>query len=279
MKVFLSLFLGALISSTSPVSLLAQSAKIEANASNSNKNKDSQENISTEEHQVIVKEYCDFLNAVVTDDPHGFYEEWMEADPETACIIRSGTPGSYSYSVVKGKEDMSIAQVNLLNQARYCNWLENGQPAGPQSKKTTEEGVYTLGGEKIIDVNSEATHLLKDGIKDDAEKSFNVDPQLMMDPAAIEEAGKALKRDLGILGENTSTSQITSVPFGVQVEGGTLNSMDPNPNVFTIVQNHPAASNACSTSSQHIEPALKEQTQQSIEKVISSFSTQLQNHY
>ncbi|HLB34918.1 MAG TPA: hypothetical protein VJK54_11890 [Chthoniobacterales bacterium] len=314
MKVFLSLFLGALISSTSPVSLLAQSAKIEANASNSNKNKDSQENISTEEHQVIVKEYCDFLNAVVTDDPHGFYEEWMEADPETACIIRSGTPGSYSYSVVKGKEDMSIAQVNLLNQARYCNWLENGQPAGPQSEKTTEDGVYTLKGDKVVVVNPNTTYFLKsdnnqetgskttersleDQVGQRAEittnyelrtancdnSSENLNCYLMMDPAAIEEAGKALKRDLGISGENALQAQTISVLSGsrtAELSRFTENATDStNSNVFTIIQNHTASSNAFSASSQHIDPSLKEQTQQSIEKVISSFSTQLQNHY
>src|SRR3990167_1197016 len=158
MKVFLSFVLGTLISFSSAI---AQSAKIEANASDNNKNKQTQESFSTEEHQVTVQEYCDFLNAVAIDDPHGFYEEWMGSDLETACIIRSGTPGNYSYSVVKVKGDMSISEVNLLNQARYCNWLENGHPTGPQSEKTTEDGVYTLKDGDIIVINPNANHLLK----------------------------------------------------------------------------------------------------------------------
>ena len=175
MKLFLPFFLAALIGSTTSNLLLAQcenslevtnqitgcrlkdrleagktgknlpgniTENYESPTANPNKNRDRRELLSEEEHQVTVKEYCDFLNAVATDDPHHFYEEWMGSDPETACILRSGTSGNYSYSVLNGKGGMSISEVNLLNQARYCNWLENGQPTGSQSQKATEDGVY-----------------------------------------------------------------------------------------------------------------------------------------
>ncbi|OHE76842.1 MAG: hypothetical protein A3F67_10105 [Verrucomicrobia bacterium RIFCSPHIGHO2_12_FULL_41_10] len=287
MKVFLSLFLGALISFTSFNSTIAQSVKIETSNSDNNKNRHRQESLSTEEHQVTVQEYCDFLNAVATtEDPHHLYDERMESDPEEACIIRSGIPGNYSYLVVEGKANLSISQVNLFNQARYCNWLENGQLiVSPdfQTRESTEDGVYTLSGEKILGVNSGANHLLRNGLKDNSEKSFNIDPQLMMEPAVIEEAGKALQRGLGFSEKNTSPAQINSGFSNSRIAESsqfTENFMDfTNPNVFTIIQNHTDTSNAFSSSPQHIDPALKDQAQRAIGKVIKNSSTQLHDYY
>jgi len=33
-----------------------------------------------------------------------------------------------------------------LNAARFANWLQNGQPTGPQDASTTEDGAYALNG-------------------------------------------------------------------------------------------------------------------------------------
>ena len=295
MKNFRVLFLVALMSSTSFSNLKSQvENQVRGNRLQvAGINQTTSRRLQSEEHQVTVQEYCDFLNAVGVSDPHRFYEEWMGSDPNTACIARVGTPGNYSYSVVEGKGGMSISEVNVLNQARYCNWLENGQPKGSQTPETTEDGVYTLKGDKVVVVNPNTTYLLKSdnnqdtGDREDrleaigyrlegAERilsgnttancdnsSENLNCYLMMEPAAIEEAGKSFKRELGISEGKESLVQTTST----------------HANVFTIVQNHTSASNTFSSSSQHIDPALKEQTQRGISKVINNASTQLHDHY
>src|SRR3990167_11525100 len=79
---------------------------------------------------VTVRHYCDFLNAVAADDPHHLYDEQIRLDHEDVCIVRAGLPGNYSYSVIEGKGEDPITFVSWFDQARYCNWLENGQPRG-----------------------------------------------------------------------------------------------------------------------------------------------------
>jgi formylglycine-generating enzyme required for sulfatase activity len=39
-----------------------------------------------------------------------------------------------------------VNHVNWGDAARFCNWLQNGQPEGPQTASTTEDGVYALNG-------------------------------------------------------------------------------------------------------------------------------------
>ena len=97
-----------------------------------------------EKHQVTVGEYVDFLNAVAADDSHRLYDERMGSGLEEACIARLGSPESYSYSVMNGRGELPIIYVSWFNQARFCNWLENGKPVGVQNSETTEDGSYTL---------------------------------------------------------------------------------------------------------------------------------------
>src|SRR3990167_6573144 len=111
---------------------------------------------------VTVSQYCDFLNAVAADDSHRLYDEQMGSDRERACIKRAGTPGNYTYSVIEGKGEYPITFVSWFNQARFCNWMENGQPVGPQGPETTEEGSYTLSGatDKMVCLNEGKTYFL-----------------------------------------------------------------------------------------------------------------------
>ena len=41
--------------------------------------------------------------------------------------------------------------VDWYGAARYCNWLHNGLPTGPQDLSTTEDGAYdmAIGGDLI----------------------------------------------------------------------------------------------------------------------------------
>ncbi len=87
--------------------------------------------------------YVQFLNAVAASDTLGIFSTQMESDPRGG-ILRSGTPGSYSYSA---KPDMETKPVNFVSwpdAARYVNWAENGAPVAPAGPGVTEDGSYDL---------------------------------------------------------------------------------------------------------------------------------------
>ena len=64
-----------------------------------------------------------------------------------AGIARSGSSGSYSYSVI-GNGNHPVAYVSWLDAARFTNWLHNGQPTGlGEVNASTEGGAYTLNGD------------------------------------------------------------------------------------------------------------------------------------
>jgi formylglycine-generating enzyme required for sulfatase activity len=85
-------------------------------------------------------EYVDFLNAKASSDTYGLYNPTFENEIRYG-IIRSGTPGNYSYSVKFNMENKPVIFVTWFNCARYCNWLHNGKGDGD-----TETGAYTLNG-------------------------------------------------------------------------------------------------------------------------------------
>jgi formylglycine-generating enzyme required for sulfatase activity len=61
-------------------------------------------------------------------------------------IVRTGSPGSYSYSVAGDWPERPVNYVSWGDAARFCNWLHNGQPARAQDPSTTEDGSYCLNG-------------------------------------------------------------------------------------------------------------------------------------
>ena len=102
-------------------------------------------------YDVTVGQYCQFLNAVAkTADPYGLYNSAMATDFATIKIIQSrDETGGYSYAVGGGYSQAAncpIFEVSWGDAARYCNWLQNGQPTGAQDANTTETGAYTLNG-------------------------------------------------------------------------------------------------------------------------------------
>jgi hypothetical protein len=69
----------------------------------------------------------------------------MATDLNIAGIAQSGSPGSYTYSVI-GSENKPVVYVSLGDTFRFSNWLHNGQPSGLQDASTTEDGAYFLNG-------------------------------------------------------------------------------------------------------------------------------------
>jgi formylglycine-generating enzyme required for sulfatase activity len=61
-------------------------------------------------------------------------------------IHRSGSVGSYAYSVDPDWANRPVNYVSWGDAARFANWLHNGQPMGAQGLTTTEDGAYCLNG-------------------------------------------------------------------------------------------------------------------------------------
>jgi len=101
-------------------------------------------------YDVTIGQYCQFLDAVATtSDPYGLYNSNMAAAMPTVAITRSGSPGGYSYAVTGSYNqgvNCPIFEVSWGDAARFCNWLQNGQPSGAEGDGTTEMGAYNLNG-------------------------------------------------------------------------------------------------------------------------------------
>ena len=106
--------------------------------------------------EVSLHEYTAFLNAVAATDPFNvFWNSQMETDLNIAGISRSGSDGSFSYSVI-GDGNRPVSYVSWYDAARFVNWLHNGQPIGAQGAGTTETGAYNL-----VDFDPDGSNFLK----------------------------------------------------------------------------------------------------------------------
>lgn len=119
-------------------------------------------------YEVTVANYTEFLNAVAKTDTYGLWNNAMQAAASVAGITRSGSQGSYTYTVMTATSGQStysqsgippfktttgvdssqfpITYVSWFNAARFANWMSNGQPVGLQNSTTTENGAYNING-------------------------------------------------------------------------------------------------------------------------------------
>jgi formylglycine-generating enzyme required for sulfatase activity len=113
-------------------------------------------------YEVTNAQYAEFLNAVADTDTYGLYNTSMGSD--YGGITRSGSPGSYTYTTIAGREEMPVNYVTFWDALRFANWLHNGQPTGVQDGTTTEDGAYTITAQGIannsITRNADATIFL-----------------------------------------------------------------------------------------------------------------------
>jgi len=98
---------------------------------------------NTGKYEVTAGQYTEFLNKVAGTDTYGLYSGYMAGGCD---IQRSGSPGSYTYSVAADWANRPVNYVSWGDGARFANWLHNGQPTGPQGLSTTEDGSYFLNG-------------------------------------------------------------------------------------------------------------------------------------
>jgi sulfatase modifying factor 1 len=126
-------------------------------------------------YDVTIGQYCEFLNAVAKTDTYGLYNDNMRFGEwyQNIGITQSGTSGNYSYSVTynaaawskyatdyPGLYPSASAAANACpafsvrwsDAARFCNWLQNGQPTFPTGTPgevpgSTETGAYALIGD------------------------------------------------------------------------------------------------------------------------------------
>jgi formylglycine-generating enzyme required for sulfatase activity len=90
-------------------------------------------------YEVTNAQYAEFLNAKASDadDPFGLYNPNMASG--VGGIARSGSPGSFSYAALAGRENLPVDWVSFADAARFANWMNNGQGDGD-----TETGSYAL---------------------------------------------------------------------------------------------------------------------------------------
>jgi formylglycine-generating enzyme required for sulfatase activity len=81
-----------------------------------------------------------------TGDTYGLYNSNMASALGACGITQTGSTGNYLYSVT-GNPNFPVNNVTWGDAARFCNWLQNGQPSGPEGLSTTETGAYTLNGD------------------------------------------------------------------------------------------------------------------------------------
>jgi len=99
--------------------------------------------------EVTNSQYADFLNAVAATDTYNLFNTTMELGFRGG-ITRTGSSGSYTYSLKANMSNKPVNFVSWFDAARFANWFQNGQPVGAQDASTTEDGAYTFTGSETV---------------------------------------------------------------------------------------------------------------------------------
>lgn len=88
--------------------------------------------------------YADFLNAVAATDGYQLYDERMGLEANAASILRTGKPGNYHYEAIEGKENCTVAYLNLFEVICYLGWLQHHFESTAQTYFLNEEKIKTF---------------------------------------------------------------------------------------------------------------------------------------
>ncbi len=119
--------------------------------------------------EVTIAQYVEFLNAVAAADPYNLYSTGNSGTGGDAFLNnmkRTGTSGSFTYAVGDGTPEAlvhwgnrPVGNISWADAARFCNWMENGQPTGlltgdgAQDAWLTEDGSYPTLGAPTVGTN------------------------------------------------------------------------------------------------------------------------------
>lgn len=102
-------------------------------------------------YEVTNSQYVEFLNAKASvSDPFGLYNLSMATQPY-AGIVRSGSPGNFSYAIKTNMGNKPVNYVSAHDAMRFANWLQNGQGSG-----STETGAYDFTGGNVSTITRTA---------------------------------------------------------------------------------------------------------------------------
>ncbi len=105
---------------------------------------------SIDKYHVTNSQYAEFINAkdATGTDPLGLYGLGMGNATFGGITFNSGLPNGSKFTVISGRGNHPVMQVNWYSAIRFANWLNNGQGNGD-----TESGAYTLLGGTPIPSN------------------------------------------------------------------------------------------------------------------------------
>ena len=181
-------------------------------------------------YEVTNAQYAEFLNAVAAADPSGLYNSHMR-------IARSGSPGSYTYDAPFGGS-MPVTYVSFWDALRFANWLNHGQPTGPQDATTTEDGAYTMDFD--VTRNPEATIVLtsedewyKAAYYDGATRTYFAYPSGSDTPTVCATPGPTSNTancDHAVVSDPLNVGSYTGSPspYGTFDEGGNVGEWNEN---------------------------------------------------
>ena len=85
-------------------------------------------------YEVTIQQYTDFLNAAAKSDPYSLYNTSMATNLNIAGISRTGSSGSYAYSVIgpsgstpsgaSSPGNRPIVYISWWDAARFANWMQ-----------------------------------------------------------------------------------------------------------------------------------------------------------
>ena len=103
-------------------------------------------------YEVTAGQYTEFLNAKALSDPFELYNLNM-TNGFGSQIMRSGSSGSYTYSVAADYADRPVNYVGFYDAVRFTNWLQNGQGSGDTESGSYNPASYTgrnIGAEWVL---------------------------------------------------------------------------------------------------------------------------------